>query len=220
MPNRRDFLTRLMALPLLAALPLPKKIRPTILPEGIKTLTVEKYDGSPRRARFTVRSEQFKMGQTVKILVKGQMVFSGQVISIWRDLGIRIDYCEAESWPGRPLGRWAHTMVFLMFLLTLATPGRAQTHVDLGLDAAKTYSVSAGAWVPATVPSVAVSRAGANLTLAVYFDRGYYFEHDVSLAYERDFRDRWTATTSLARYTYRDRSSDRAWSVGLRMRVR
>lgn len=109
----------------------------------------------------------------------------------------------------------------LLYGWTFSVTTCAQTHVDLGLDAAKTYSVSAAAWVPATVPSVTVTPFdGATVSLAAYFDRGYFFEHDLTLAYERAWRDRFTVTTSTSRYSYRDRTRDWAWSAGLRMRVR
>lgn len=125
--------------------------------------------------------------------------------------------------------------VSILYAWVLSATIFAQTHVDLGLDAAKTYSVSAGNWVPATVPSVTVSRDGLSATWSAYFDRGYFFEHDLAFNYERSlgrtcsldttggcsvYKDpRWTVTAGVSHYGYRDRTRDWAWSLGARFRV-
>lgn len=108
---------------------------------------------------------------------------------------------------------------FALYAWVLSVTCCAQTHVDLGLDKAKTYSVSAGDWVPATIPSVTVSRSGLAVSWATYFDRGYFFEHDVTFGYDREIQ-RFTLVTNVSRYAYRERPRDWAWSVGARWRVR
>jgi hypothetical protein len=107
----------------------------------------------------------------------------------------------------------------LIFLLCLATPVSAQTHLDLGIDRQRTYSIPSEAWVIASVPSVTVSRGGLALSWALYFDRGAFFEHDLAAGYEHE-RGRWTVSTNASRYAYRNAFRDWAWTVGTRFRVR
>lgn len=110
-------------------------------------------------------------------------------------------------------------MIKLAVLLTLlATPVSAQG-IDLGVEFARTYSVSAGTWVPATVPSVVVYGRGFSLANNFYFDRGFFFEHDLVGNYEWS-AGRLTVSSSGSWYRYRDRSHDWAWSVGARWKLR
>lgn len=114
------------------------------------------------------------------------------------------------------------TIIALLLALLLSVSASAQTHVDVGTDYGRVYSVAAGTWVMSTAPSVELSRGRSSLNWTFYLDKGKLFEHDLIGSYYHELTSRIILTGTVSRFQYVNLGvpTDWSWQVSARWRLR
>lgn len=112
------------------------------------------------------------------------------------------------------------TVLWLTLLASSCSTLRAQT-LDVTSLHGRVYNIATGNWTIASVPGVEMCVAGFTASGSWWFDlkQGGYFEQDLSLAWEKTWRDRFTVTITGALYVFRDLGTDRVWMVETRYRI-
>lgn len=119
------------------------------------------------------------------------------------------------------LGKRALQLFLLVALLALVPTAAAAQTIDLVASHGRVYNIATGTWTLASVPAVEACYAGFTASGSWWFDlkQGGYFEQDLSLAWEKTWRDRLTVTVTGALYVFRDLGTDRVWMVETRYRI-